>query len=143
LLIQSPASIEHGRIYVAPPDYHLLLDSEHKIQLWRGPKENNVRPSINALFRSAAVAFGPRVTGVILTGSLDDGTTGLWWIKRMGGVAIVQDPAEAQFPQMPRNALLHVTADYIARIAEIGRIVQELSRAAPWTSKAERKGLAE
>src|SRR5215475_7486358 len=105
--------IEKGKLYIAPPDQHLLIDSVGKIQLWRGPKENNFRPSINALFRSAAVAYGPRVIGVILSGSLDDGVTGLWWVKRMGGLAVVQDPAEARFNQMPRMALWHVPADYV------------------------------
>jgi two-component system chemotaxis response regulator CheB len=89
------ARIEHGRIYVAPPDYHLLLNPGDHIELWRGPKENNFRPSINTMFRSAAAAYGPRVTGVVLTGALDDGAAGLWWIKRMAGTAVVQDPADA------------------------------------------------
>lgn len=122
--------IEPGRIYVAPPNRHLLIDSDNKIMLWHGPKENDSRPSINALFRSAAVAFGPRVTGVVLTGSLDDGTAGLWWIKRMGGVAVVQDPADAEFAQMPEAALSHVAADYILPIGQIGPVVSELARTA-------------
>lgn len=82
--------VEHSRIYVAPPDQHLIMDSSNQVQLWHGPKENGFRPSINALFRSAAVTFGARVTGVVLTGGLDDGATGLWWIKRMGGAVVVQ-----------------------------------------------------
>lgn len=120
--------IEHGRIYVAPPDQHLLIDSEKHVLLWHGPKENAFRPSINALFRSAAVTFGARVSGVILTGKLDDGVTGLWWIKRMGGAVVVQDPWGAKFPDMPHNALSHVPADYVAKLAEIGPILNELAR---------------
>jgi chemotaxis response regulator CheB len=123
----SGAQIEHGRIFVAPPDQHLLI-GDHAVELWHGPRENNSRPSINALFRSAAVAYGPRVAGVILTGALEDGTTGLWWIKRMKGVAVVQDPADAQFRQMPETALSHVPADFVAPAAELGKILSDLAR---------------
>lgn len=128
--------IEHGRIYIAPPGRHLLIDSEECVQLWHGPRENGFRPSINALFRSAAVTFGARVTGAILTGNLDDGTTGLWWIKRMGGAVVVQDPWDAKFPEMPQSALEHVPADYVAKLSEIGPILDELARPA---SQADRK----
>lgn len=128
---KSGDAIRHGLIYVAPPDHHLLLDSGDRVQLWRGPRENNCRPSINATFRSAAVTFGQRVTGVVLSGSLDDGTTGLWWVKQMGGVAVVQDPADAQFAQMPESALAHVTADYVLSAAEIGPVLDNLARAVP------------
>ncbi len=96
--------VEYGRIYVAPPDYHLLL-AEGRTVLWRGPKENRFRPGINTLFRSAAGAYRERVTGVILTGALDDGSAGLWWIHRYGGAAVVQEPDEAAVPDMPRSAL--------------------------------------
>jgi len=120
------ATIEPGFIYVAPPDLHLLID-DHKVHLWRGPKENRQRPSVNALFRSAAVAHGNRVTGIVLTGALDDGTTGLWWIKRHGGVCIVQDPLEAAYPDMPRSALEHVDVDYILRVSEMGALLAGLA----------------
>jgi two-component system chemotaxis response regulator CheB len=132
--------IEHGRIYVAPPDKHLLVDSETQVQLWHGPKENSCRPSINALFRSAAVTFGARVAGVVLTGSLDDGVTGLWWIKRMGGVAVVQDPADAEFAQMPESAIAHVPADYVANAAEIGAILDKLARGVSPTGRKQHEG---
>jgi two-component system chemotaxis response regulator CheB len=125
---KSGEKIQRGRIYVAPPDKHLLINSADTVELWRGPKENNCRPSINALFRSAAVAYGKRVAGVILSGALDDGATGLWWIKRTEGIAIVQDPAEALFPQMPRAALTHVPADYVVPAAKIGEILTALAR---------------
>jgi two-component system chemotaxis response regulator CheB len=86
--------IERGHIYIAPPDHHLLVE-RGPVQLWRGPKENWHRPSINALFRSAAIGYGKRtVVGVVLSGLLDDGATGLWWIKRFSGVAVVQDLQE-------------------------------------------------
>lgn len=117
-------SIQPGRIYVAPPDYHLLLDRD-RIHLWRGPRENTHRPSINALFRSAAVACGPRVAGVVLSGLLDDGATGLWWIKRHGGITMAQDPDEALFPDMPRAAMQTVDVDYVAAAPQLGRHLVE------------------
>ena len=117
--------LEPGRIYVAAPDFHLIVD-DHRVLQWKGPAEDRLRPSINALFRSAAVAHGERVVGVVLTGSLNDGTTGLWWVKRYGGVAIVQHPEEAEFPDMPRSALAHVDIDYVLRVSEMGSFLSEL-----------------
>lgn len=121
--------VEPGRIYVAAPDHHLLVDHE-RVQLWRGPKENMHRPAINALFRSAAVTYGPRVIGVILSGGLDDGSTGLWWIKEFGGVTVVQHPREAKTPDMPLNALQHVAVDYVLTAREIGRLLPDLIQGA-------------
>jgi two-component system chemotaxis response regulator CheB len=118
--------IEHGNIYVAPPDYHLLLENNRTI-LWKGPKENRFRPAINPLFRSAASAYGERVTGVVLSGALDDGSAGLWWISRQGGMALVQDPDEALISDMPRSALEHVASAYVARVSEIGSLLTRLS----------------
>lgn len=86
--------IVRGKIYVAPPDRHLLIEPNH-MRLSHGPKENRARPAVNPLFRSAAAAYGQQVTGVILTGALDDGTAGLAEIKRRGGIAAVQDPKTA------------------------------------------------
>jgi two-component system chemotaxis response regulator CheB len=126
--------IRAGRIRVARPDYHLVLERE-AAHLARGPKENRCRPAIDALFRSAAHAFGPRVVGVILTGTLDDGTAGLWWIKERGGTAIVQDPKEAEFPAMPRNAISQVATDHIVPIGKmpplLAKLAFEASGAAP------------
>jgi two-component system chemotaxis response regulator CheB len=107
-------SIEPGRIYVAPPDHHLIVERDH-VQLGLGPRENHQRPCINVTFRSAAVAHGPRVAAVVLTGQLDDGTAGLWDVKRQGGVAIVQHPEEAAFPSMPLSALRDVEVDHVVR----------------------------
>lgn len=118
--------IEHGHIYVAPPDFHLILDDAH-MKLWRGPKEGLHRPAINALFRSAATAFGPRVIGVVMSGMLDDGSAGLWWIKQYGGIAIVQEPKTAAFPDMPQNALSYVDADYVLPPGKIGPVLAELT----------------
>jgi two-component system chemotaxis response regulator CheB len=117
-------SIEMGHIYVAPPDIHMLLEPGI-IRIVRGPKENRSRPAIDPLFRSAALAYGSRVIGVILTGALDDGTAGLWAIKERGGIALVQDPAEATYPSMPNSAIAHVVVDYVGPVASIvAKIVQ-------------------
>src|SRR5262245_45187073 len=118
--------IRRGRIYVAPPDFHLLLGATH-LRLTQSPKENRFRPAIDPLFRSAAYAFGPRVTGVILSGALADGTAGLWAIKDRGGLAVVQHPDEAQQASMPLSALQHVEIDYCVPTAELAPLLVELS----------------
>ena len=110
--------IQPGRIYVAPPDHHLIIEP-NRVRLTRGPKENRFRPAVDPLFRSAAQVYGPRVIGVVLTGYLDDGTAGLWAVKRLGGMAIVQDPLEALAPSMPASAMRQVKVDYCLAIAEI------------------------
>jgi len=119
-------AFQRGRIYVAPPDYHLLVEHE-RIRLWRGPKENRHRPAVNALFRSAAVAHQRRVIGAILSGALDDGSTGLWWVKHFGGVAIVQDPSDATFAEMPRNAMEHVAVDHVVGASAMGPLLASLT----------------
>jgi two-component system chemotaxis response regulator CheB len=111
--------LSKGNVYVAPPDRHLLVQ-HGRMRLTQGPRENRHRPSIDALFRSAAVDLGPRVIGVVLSGTLDDGTAGLWAVKDRGGVAVVQSPDEAEFRDMPRNALAHVDVDHELPVAEIG-----------------------
>jgi two-component system, chemotaxis family, protein-glutamate methylesterase/glutaminase len=116
-----------GRIYVAPPDQHLLIEPSGRIRLARGPKENRFRPAIDPLFRSAANVYGPRVVGVVLSGVLDDGTAGLWAVKDHGGVAVVQDPQEAAFPSMPLSALQHVDVDYCAPARELGPLLIRLA----------------
>ena len=116
-----------GRIYVAPPDFHLLVERGY-VWVMRGPKENRNRPAVDPLFRSAARAYGPRVVGVILTGALNDGTAGLLAIKRRGGIAVVQDPTDAFFPSMPESALEYVDADHCLPLAEIGPVLARLCR---------------
>jgi two-component system chemotaxis response regulator CheB len=112
-------TFENGIIYVAAPDRHLLLDGENRVRSVRGPRENRHRPAIDPLFRSAAVAYGSNVIGVVLSGTLDDGTAGLLAIKKRGGMAIVQDPTDAMYGAMPASALQHVGVDYKLRASEI------------------------
>jgi two-component system, chemotaxis family, protein-glutamate methylesterase/glutaminase len=125
-----------GHIYVARPDLHMLVDGK-KVCLRNGPKENRFRPSIDALFRSAAYTYQAQTIGVVLSGALDDGTSGLWAIKRMGGTTIVQHPEEAEFDSMPLNALSHVEIDHCVRVAEIGPLLLDLTK-----TRAERARLA-
>ncbi|HJT20446.1 MAG TPA: chemotaxis protein CheB [Nitrospira sp.] len=117
--------IRKGQIYVAPPDQHLLIKDSH-IQLSAGPKENRARPAINPLFRSAAIAYGPRVIGVVLSGTLDDGTVGLWEIKQRGGTTVVQDPRDARYPDMPRNALEQVPIDHVMPVRGMASLLTDL-----------------
>lgn len=118
--------IELGRIYIAPPDYHLLVEPEH-VRMTRGPKENRFRPSVDVLFRSAAWSYGPRVVGVILIGSLDDGASGLYTVKQQGGKVVVQDPLDALFPAMPIAAMKVVAVDYCVPIIEMGELLVNLT----------------
>ena len=115
----------NGRIYVAPPDHHMLL-WERTVRIIRGPPENRHRPAIDVLFRSAAWHHGPRVIGVVLTGCLDDGSAGLAAIKRCGGVAVVEDPATARYASMPANALAAVDADAVAPVEKMAGLLVEL-----------------
>lgn len=117
--------IRPGHIYVAPPDHHMLVNDSH-LSLARGPRENWARPAIDPLFRTVARAFGPEAIGVILTGNLNDGTVGLYEIKRCGGVAIVQDPDDAEASSMPRSALQNVEVDYRLSVREIPDVLAKL-----------------
>jgi two-component system, chemotaxis family, protein-glutamate methylesterase/glutaminase len=118
--------LQAGHIYVAPPDYHLVVEPG-KLRVTKGPRENRFRPAIDPLFRSAAQVYGPRAIGVVLTGQLDDGTAGLWTIKQLGGTAVVQDPADAMFPDMPANAMEHVKVDHVVPLAEIPPLLVRLT----------------
>lgn len=120
--------IKPGRIYVAPPDYHLVIRF-NRISVIRGPKEHGHRPSIDVMFRSAAQAYGARVVGVVLSGFRDDGTAGLIAIKKAGGIAVVQDPAEAAVPQMPQHAAQKVKPDFVLRSLEIADTLVQLATA--------------
>ncbi|MGY8638633.1 chemotaxis protein CheB [Bradyrhizobium sp. 14AA] len=119
--------IEPGQVYLAPPDHHLLLAAD-RILLGRGPRENMVRPAIDALFRSAALSHGPRVIGVLLSGLLSDGAAGLNAIKCCGGMAVVQDPQDAISAEMPRRAMEATTVDLCVSGATMGDLLSELVR---------------
>ena len=119
--------IRHGQIYVGPNDHHLLLERGY-VRVTKGPKESRFRPAVDPLFRSAAYIYSTRVIGVVLSGALDDGTAGLWAIKLRGGMAVVQDPADAMHRSMPLNALDNVDVDYKVPVAEIGPLLGRLTR---------------
>ncbi|MGA0557966.1 chemotaxis protein CheB [Larkinella sp. VNQ87] len=119
--------VEPGTIYVAPPDHHMLIEYD-QIIVKKGPKENRFRPSIDALFRSAAYRYGSRVIGVVLTGLLDDGTSGLWTVNRLGGLSIVQQPEDAMYDSMPRSVLEYVDVDYKVPVADMANLLVELTQ---------------
>src|SRR5438128_1569426 len=115
------------RIYVAPPDNHMLV-RRGRINVVRGPKENFTRPAIDPTFRSAAISYGPRVIGVVLSGALDDGTAGLVGITARSCIVIVKDPNDAEQPSMPLSALEHVSVDHCVGGAEIGPLLVSVAR---------------
>lgn len=120
------APLKAGHIYVAVPDRHLLVD-DHTVILSEGPTESGHRPAINSLFRSVAVAFGPRAVGVVLSGVLDDGVLGAAAIRSRGGTTIAQDPGDALFPAMPANAIAAGVVDYTAAASDVGKLLTELA----------------
>lgn len=117
--------IEKGKIYLAQPEHHLLVSGD-VIRLNQGPEENKYRPSIDVLFRSAAVHFGNRVIGIVLTGMLQDGTSGMYAIKSCGGLCIVQDPSEAEYSDMPNSVLKAIDVDYMSDLEGIPILIQEI-----------------
>lgn len=128
-------AFNNGHIYLAPSDQHLMI-GKGKILITKGARENRSRPAIDPLFRSAAVAYGNRVIGIILTGYLDDGTSGMLAIKRCGGVCIAQDPLDASYPDMPRSVIRNVGVDHCVPIAEMGALLSRLvSRKLPRNKK--------
>jgi two-component system chemotaxis response regulator CheB len=142
---QTPLGVSHardgdtvrpGHVYIAPPDQHMFLMGD-RILLTRGPKEHHTRPAIDPLFRSVALARGPEVIGVVLTGNLDDGTAGLQAIKARGGIAVVQDPEDAVAPSMPSSALRYVDVDHCVPLRLIPELLTSLAAephrpAVPW-----------
>jgi two-component system chemotaxis response regulator CheB len=125
ILPENGIAFEPGSIYVARPNHHLLLREEH-IAISFGPRENRARPSIDALFRSAAAYHGPRVIGVLLTGYQNDGVGGLSAVKRCGGTAIVQDPSEAQVSELPQSAIHRIKVDHVLPLQQVAEKIAEL-----------------
>jgi two-component system chemotaxis response regulator CheB len=117
--------VQDGCVYVAPPDYHLLVDGAH-VRLSHGPREHRFRPAVDPLFRTAARHYGERAIGIVLSGHMADGTHGLSLIKKAGGIAIVQDPDEAEVPAMPLNAMRRGQVDYVLPVDEIPRVITGL-----------------
>lgn len=133
---QDGEPIEPGRIYVAPPDHHLILKRDG-VRVERGPRENGHRPAVDPLFRSAARTFGTRVAGIVLSGSRDDGTAGLSAIKVRGGTTIVQDPTDAIYPAMPLSAIEYVDPDHVLPVEAIGELLVTLTRESPMQPREE------
>ncbi|MBV9876195.1 MAG: chemotaxis protein CheB [Verrucomicrobia bacterium] len=125
--VEDKAPVSYGKIYLARPNLNLLLEDNH-IRVVFGPKENRMRPAIDALFRSAAWARRNRVTGILLSGGLDDGVAGLWDIRCCGGATMVQDPNSAAFPELIHNALNAMPIDYVAPPEKMSEIIQKLAR---------------
>ncbi len=123
---QDGETVSHGHIYVAPPNRHMLLDGRH-IRLTHGPKEHHTRPAADPLFRSAALSHGPRTIGVVLTGHLDDGTAGMQAIKACGGVTVVQNPQDAEAPNMPTSVLENVSIDHCVHLGQLGATLVALT----------------
>ncbi len=119
--------LEKSRIYIAPAERHLIVDGE-RLRLGSGPRENNARPALDPLFRSAALCCGPRTVGVILTGTLGDGSAGLSALKRSGGITVVQDPSDAAFPEMPTTALARSRPDHVVGLAGMPALLDGLAR---------------
>jgi two-component system, chemotaxis family, protein-glutamate methylesterase/glutaminase len=118
---------ERGHIYIAPPGRHLLVEGE-QIRLGSGPRENNARPALDPLFRSAALCCAPRAIGAVLTGMLGDGAAGLLALKQCGGITVVQDPSDAAFPEMPTTALSRSKPDHIVGLRGMPALFDQLVR---------------
>ncbi len=127
-LVKHGAEIKKDNIYVARPNQHMLV-KDNKFILGAGPEENRFRPSIDVLFRSAAVAYSSHAIGVVLSGMLDDGTSGMWAIKQCGGTCIVQDPNQAEYPDMPLSVINNMDVDYVVTLEEIGNTIVKSTKA--------------
>lgn len=118
-------AVRKGHIHIAPPGRHLLMEGD-RLRLGHGPRENNVRPAIDPMLRSAAICCGPRLIGVVLTGTLGDGASGLWAVGACGGITVVQDPADAEYAQMPATALERVRADHVVGLTALPKLLEFL-----------------
>lgn len=128
---KSGSVIKPGHVYLAPSDHHLVVGNDKRLLITKGAAENRSRPGIDPLFRSAAIAYRNKVIGIILTGYLDDGTAGLNAIQRCGGICIVQDPKDADYPDMPENALNQLEIDYCVPLSEMGSLLITLTAQKP------------
>src|ERR1041385_6923725 len=133
-LAKDGESYKQGRIYIAPPNNHLLV-KKTKLLVTKGARENRNRPGIDPLFRSAAVSHTSRVIGVLLTGLLDDGTAGLIAIQKCGGITVVQDPKDAAYAGMPESALNNLKVDHCVPISAMGSLLETLTHERPGKSK--------
>jgi two-component system, chemotaxis family, protein-glutamate methylesterase/glutaminase len=127
-LAEEKESIEPATVYLAPPNYHLLIEQDRTFSLSIAARVNYARPSVDVLFETAADAFGANTIGIILTGANNDGSQGLKMVHDCGGLAIVQDPATAEATEMPRAAIAATNVDHIVPLAEIGHILNSLSK---------------
>jgi two-component system chemotaxis response regulator CheB len=118
--------LKKGHIYIAPPDRHLLLDGNDRLELGVGARENNARPAIDPMLRAAAICCGFRAVGVVLTGAMGDGASGLWTLHQCGGVTVVQDPTDAAFAEMPLTALNRAAPDHVVPLAEMPALLRSL-----------------
>ncbi|MFN6946943.1 MAG: chemotaxis protein CheB [Cytophagaceae bacterium] len=144
-LVKGGESIERDHIYIARPNQHLLI-KDGKFLLGAGPEENRYRPSIDVLFRSAAVTYSTYTIGIVLSGMLDDGTSGMWAIKRCGGACIVQDPNQSEYPEMPLSVINNMEVDYVVNLEDIGPLIADIidktqgeKTDVPWDILAESK----
>ncbi|KAF0164162.1 MAG: two-component system chemotaxis family response regulator CheB [Rhodocyclaceae bacterium] len=128
-----------GTVYLAPPNYHLLVECDGFLALSADPYVSFARPSVDVLFESAAAVFGPGLIGIVLTGANFDGSRGLKTIKQRGGVAIVQDPADAEARQMPQAAMAATRVDYVVALAGMAALLQQLV-ARPGTIPRDKNG---
>jgi two-component system, chemotaxis family, protein-glutamate methylesterase/glutaminase len=122
---EDAGAIEPGHVYVAPPDRHLIVEEGYTRLTDTAPEHHN-RPAIDPLFRSAALAYGPRAIAVVLSGRLDDGAEGLQAVKELGGTTVVQDPDDALHPDMPRNAMSGTAVDHVVPVAGLGKLLGRL-----------------
>lgn len=128
-------AIEKDTVYLAPPDRHMRVDGL-RVALDRGPKEHHTRPAVDPLFVSAA-SRGRRVIAILMSGNLSDGVAGMIAVKAAGGLTLAQDPSEAEWPQMPRNALLYDHVDLVFQVEILPRLLRELVAGAPIEDAAE------
>lgn len=126
-IAENEEAIQSNTLYIAPVNYHMLV-KEGQVLIGQGPAENRWRPSIDVLFRSAAASYGNYTIGIIITGMLNDGAAGMSAIKRSGGICIVQDPNEAEFPDMPLAVLDTIEVDHSVRLSEMGQLISEITK---------------